>query len=741
MDAMVGATQSQTPVRLRIALYGVVQGVGFRPFVYRLATGLGLTGWVLNSGDGLVIEVQSNLARLDEFVARLEAERPAASVILARESIWLAPGDYASFEIRQSESTAAPRTGILPDLATCPECLHEINTPMERRYAYPFTNCTLCGPRFSIIEALPYDRRHTTMKAFALCAACRREYADPNDRRFHAQPIACPVCGPQLDVTLAAAAATLCQGGIVALKGIGGFQLLADARNENAVAELRRRKQRDGKPFALMLPSLAAVRRYCRLLPEEERILTSSAAPIVLLEPLSSTDLATNVSDSSPFLGVMLPYSPLHHLLLQLHPYPLVATSGNLSGEPIAIDNAEARARLGPVADLFITHNRPIARPCDDSVVRLCGGKEQLLRRARGYAPLPIRVPDTLPRVLAVGPHMKSTVAIACGRDVIVSQHLGDLDSLEARAAFERTIHDLCHLYQFEPDVIACDLHPDYYSTQWARATGKPVIAIQHHHAHAAACAAENDLREPYLAVVWDGTGYGLDHTIWGGEFFAVEAQQFQRIAHLRPFRLPGGDAAVRQGWRAAAAIQHELNLESTAPPVIRRMLETNLNCPLTTSAGRLFDAIAALTGVARESTFEGQAAMLLERAARASTDDAAYPLPLAEETADWAPLIHAVLDDLSHGVASSTVARRFHNALARLILTVAQRTGLSNVVLSGGVFQNDLLTVTASALLRENHFTVFTHQRVPPNDGGISLGQAVLAGALYLPDKSVVLP
>jgi len=730
---MVGRTQSQTPLRLRLALYGVVQGVGFRPFVHRLATGCGLTGWVLNNGDGLVIEIQSTRERIDEFTARLESERPAAALILARESTWLVPDDAATFEIRHSESAAAPRTGILPDLATCPECLREITTPGERRYQYPFTNCTLCGPRFTIIEALPYDRARTTLRGFALCPACDNEYSDPHDRRFHAQPIACPQCGPRLDTTLAETAATLSRGGIVALKGVGGFQLLTDARNTEAVAELRRRKHRDGKPFALMLPDVASVTAYCRLSEEERGILTSPAAPIVLLEPIPGTDLAPNVSDSSPFLGVMLPYSPLHHLLMRLCPYPLIATSGNLSGDPIAIDNTEARTRLGSIADLFVTHNRPIARPCDDSVVRVANGKEQLLRRARGYAPLPIRVPAALPKVLAVGPHMKSTVAIACGHDVIISQHLGDLDSLEARAAFERTIDDLCRLYHFTPDLIACDLHPDYYSTQWARATGKPVVAIQHHHAHAAACAAENDLRSPYLAVVWDGTGYGLDHTIWGGEFFAVHDNHFERIAHLRPFRLPGGDAAVRQGWRAAAAIQHELNLPPAAPPIIRRMLEQNLNCPLTTSAGRLFDAVAALTSITRESTFEGQAAMLLECAARTTNDTTAYPLPLTETHADWGPLIHALLEDIAHAVPPPVIARRFHNALAHLILAAAQRTQLANVVLTGGVFQNALLTTTATSLLHHHHFTVHTHQRVPPNDGGISLGQAVLAAAPVL--------
>ena len=712
---------SEKPLRMRIALYGVVQGVGFRPFVYRLASELGLSGWVLNSGDGLTVEVQGGREKLTLFTARLASERPSASVVLASETTWLAPAGDSPFEIRHSESAQPPRTGMLPDLATCPECLAEIASPAERRYRYPFTNCTLCGPRYTIIESLPYDRPRTTLHSFKLCADCEREHGDPRDRRFHAQPIACPVCGPRLDTTLEEAAAALKAGQIVALKGIGGFQLLADACNPTVVAELRRRKLRDAKPFALMFPDLATVRRFCRVTP---------AAPIVLLEPSGEPGLAANVSDSSPFLGAMLPYSPLHHLLLRLHPAPIVATSGNLSGEPIAIDNDDARARLGQIADLFVTHNRPVARPCDDSVVRINSGREQLMRRARGYAPLPIRVPRTLPRILAVGPHLKNTVAIACGCDVIVSQHLGDLDSLESRLAFERAIDDLCRLYRFEPDLIACDLHPDYYSSQWARASGKPVVAIQHHHAHAAACAAENALEEPYLAVVWDGTGYGLDRTIWGGEFFAVQGGVFERVCHLRPFLLPGGDEAIRHGWRAAASIRHQLDLSSDAPAVIKRMLEQKLNCPVTSSAGRLFDAVAAITGVAQESHFEGQAAMLLERAARRSNDSQAYPLPLTSGVADWAPLVHALLDDLKRRVPQETLARRFHNGLAKLILAVARQTGLPNVVLSGGVFQNELLSSTASARLQANGFTVFTHQRVPPNDGGISLGQAVLATA-----------
>ena len=716
--------------RLRVALYGAVQGVGFRPFVYRLAREMGLSGTVLNSGAGLVVEVEGAREQLERFLERLEAERPPAAVVLARETSILPPAGFAGFEILASSAAEEKTASVLPDLATCPQCLAEVFDPANRRYLYPFTNCTQCGPRYTIVLDIPYDRSRTTMRGFTLCADCLREYTDPADRRFHAQPNACPACGPRLTLGIEEAAREIRAGRILALKGIGGFQLLVDARNQEAVARLRRLKRREEKPFALMLPSLEAVRGCCEVSAEEERLLQSAAAPIVLLRPGKEAGLlAPNVAHNSPYLGVMLPYSPLHHLLMRELGFPVVATSGNLSDEPIAIENEEARQRLGGTADAFLMHDRPVARPCDDSVVRVVRGRESVVRRARGYAPLPVRVPHELRRVLAVGGHLKNTVAIAVGRQVFLSQHVGDLDTPEARRAFERAIDDLCRLYLFEPEIVACDLHPDYASTQWALASGLPVARVQHHQAHAAACAAENDVRGPYLAVSWDGTGYGLDGTVWGGEFFWVEDGRFERVAHPRPFRLPGGEAAIRQGWRAEASLAFEtFGSEAVADPVIRRMLERGVNAPLTTSVGRLFDAVSSMAGIARENLFEGQAAMLLERAIGGLITDDAYPLPESDGAADWRPLIEALREDLKKGAPRGTIAAKFHNALADWIVRVARRMAARQVTLSGGVFQNGYLTERTAALLEARGIAVYTHQRVPANDGGIALGQAVLA-------------
>jgi hydrogenase maturation protein HypF len=708
---------SPTLERLRIALYGAVQGVGFRPFVYRLATQMGLAGTVLNSSSGLVVEIEGARDRVDEFARRLLAEKPAAAVVLAQESCRLAPAGYTGFEILTSRNGADKSAGVLPDLATCPDCLGELLDPGNRRFQYPFANCTQCGPRYSIILDIPYDRPHTTMRRFELCPDCRREYTDPSDRRFHAQPNACPVCGPQLSLAIAEAARAVAGGRILALKGIGGFQLIVDARNESAVATLRKRKRREEKPFALMMPSLAAARDYCCISEAEERLLASPQAPIVLLRPRSGSNLAPNVAHNSPYLGVMLPYSPLHHLLMREFPFPIVATSGNLSDEPITIDNDEARERLAGLADVFLMHDRPVARPIDDSVARVVRGRESVIRRARGYAPLPVRTACDLPPVLAVGGHLKNTIAIAVGRQVFLSQHVGDLDTPEARRAFENAIDDLCRLYRFQPELVACDLHPDYASTQWALQSGLPVVRVQHHHAHAASCAAENDVPEPYLAVAWDGTGYSRDGAIWGGEFFLVERGRFERIAHLRPFRLPGGEAAIRQAWRSAAGLLWELG-EAPGNPVIARMLGSGINSPLTTSVGRLFDAVASIAGVAQENRFEGQAAMLLERAIVPCDD--LYPFP----DGDWAPLVQAARS----GAGAGEIAARFHNALAHWILSVALRAAVPHVVLSGGVFQNAYLTERAAVLLEHAGFAVHTHQRVPANDGGIALGQAVIA-------------
>jgi hydrogenase maturation protein HypF len=730
--------------RLRVALYGAVQGVGFRPFIFRLATALGLRGTVLNSSAGLVIEVDGTRPELERFLTRLEKELPPAAVVLARETSYLAAAGFSKFEILASDSADEKTAAVLPDLATCPECLAELSDPANRRYGYAFTNCTACGPRYSIVLDIPYDRPSTTMRGFTLCPECQREYTDSADRRFHAQPNACPACGPRLAFQaalpgehvaipaggeMAAAARALAAGRILALKGIGGFQLLADARDERTVARLRRLKHREEKPFALMMPSSEMLRQYCEVSPEELRVLRSTAAPIVLLRPRAFTaapPLAPNVAHNSPYLGAMLPYSPLHHLLMRACKFPLIATSGNVSDEPIAIDNAEATERLGGIADAFLMHDRPIARPCDDSVVRVERGRENVLRRARGYAPLPVRVERPLAAVLAVGGHLKNTVAIAVGRQVVVSQHVGDLDTIESRRAFENAIADLCRLYSFRPELVACDLHPDYASTRWALASGLPVVRVQHHHAHAASCAAENAVRGPYLAVAWDGTGYGLDDSIWGGEFFRVEDGRFERVAHLRQFRLPGGDAAIKEGWRAEASLRYEtFGPDAVGAPVIRRMLEGGVNAPLCSSVGRLFDAVSSMAGIARASRFEGQAAMLLERAIDGLRTEDAYPLA---EDGDWRPLVEAVCADVKAAVPPAAVAARFHNALAAWVLAVASRSRVRQVALSGGVFQNGYLVERTAALLEARGFTVYTHQRVPANDGGLALGQAVLA-------------
>jgi hydrogenase maturation protein HypF len=725
--------------RLRITLRGAVQGVGFRPFVYRLATELNLTGWVLNSSAGLVVEVEGPSGQLGIFEQRLDRERPKASVVTALESERIAAEGSTHFEIHLSDSDSGKTVNVLPDLATCAECQKEVFDPGNRRFHYPFTNCTNCGPRYTIVLDIPYDRPNTSMREFPLCPACRDEYEDPSNRRFHAQPNACPVCGPKLSGTIEETAKALAEGKIVALKGIGGFQLLADARNARAVALLRRRKQREEKPFALMIPSLAVAREYCEISAAEVQLLESQAAPIVLLRPKPGTDIASNVAHCSPYLGVMLPYSPLHHLLIERFPHPVIATSGNLSDEPIAISNEEAATRLKNIADHFLMHNRPIVRPCDDSVIRLTRGRAGILRRARGYAPLGIRVSRKLPSVLAVGGHLKNTVAIAVGQDIFLSQHIGDLDTLEARGAFERAIDDLCRLYSFKPEAVVCDLHPDYASTLWAERSGLPIIRVQHHAAHVAACAAENNVEREYLGVSWDGTGYGLDGAIWGGEFFRAQGNNFERVAHLRSFGLPGADVAVREGWRSATSLLFEVFGERTPGMAeaaqctansrldqsqVLNMLTRGVNVVSTTSVGRLFDSVAAITGLARQNRFEGQAAMLLENEIGALHTEEAYPLP----GGDWEPLIRALVADRRDGVARPLISARFHNALVSWILEVAHETGLTQIVFSGGVFQNRYLTERAAAVLESQGLTLHTHRQVPPNDGGIALGQAAMS-------------
>ena len=762
--------------RLRILLTGAVQGTGFRPFVYRLAHELGLAGFVRNTTGGLHLEVEGERERLLAFRDRLGRECPPAALILGGEESWLEAAGAAGFEILDSEQTGKADAAVLPDLATCPDCLAEILDPEARRFGYPFTNCTRCGPRFTIVRELPYDRPRTVMDRFPLCDACRREYEDPADRRFHAQPIACPVCGPRLSVSPAEAAQALREGAIVALKGIGGYQLLCDARSEATVLRLREKKAREWKPLAVLMPSLAILRQYATVDAEEIRLLESSAAPIVLLRARQDGALAPSVTQGSPWLGAMLPYSPLHHLLMREFAAPLVATSGNLSGEPIAIAVEEAHQRLEQTADLFVDHDRPIARPCDDSVTRVVLGRESLIRRARGYAPLPVPVRHSLPRILAVGGHLKSTVALALRRQVVVSQHIGDLDTPQARECFERVVADLCRLYRFTPDVIACDLHPDYWSTRWAQAQGKPVVAIQHHEAHAAACAAENDIDGPFLGVSWDGTGYGHDGTIWGGEIFLFEAglqpsggrgiparsgagvfrekgdatapsrsrlrseeqvypaTHVRRVASLRPFLLPGGEAAAKDTWRCASSVLFDSGVQlegrlAAMEPLLRR----RIGCVPTSSMGRLFDAVAAIAGVCQSNRYEGESGLRLEAEAMAHGPAEPYPLPCPDLEADWRPMILEMVQEMTRESAAGAtpaalISARFHETLAAWTVEIARKSGVRRVVLSGGCFQNAWLTGRCSARLEAAGFSVFVHQRVPANDGGLSLGQAILA-------------
>lgn len=673
---------------------------------------MGLAGWVRNTASGALIEVEGDADALNEFRRRIRRGLPPAAMILAEESSRLAPSGQAGFSIEASEPNELKTAVILPDLATCPECLEEMRTPGERRFGYAFTNCTRCGPRYTIIEAIPYDRPNTTMASFELCEACRAEYENPRDRRFHAQPVACPVCGPRLSGSVESAAAVLGGGGILALKGIGGYQLLCDARDEAALMRLRERKLREWKPFAVLMPSLCELRRHARVSDEEQALLESAAAPIVLLEAIEGTGLAPAVRRGSPWLGAMLPYSPLHHLLMEAFPHPVVCTSGNLSDEPIAIANAEAHERLGAVADAFLDHDRPVARPCDDSVARITAGRTTLLRRARGYAPMPVWTGRAMPRVLALGGHLKSTVALAVSRQVVVSQHIGDLDSPESRDAFVRTIEDLCRLYSFKPDLVACDLHPDYFSSVHASSFGCEVVRVQHHHAHAASCIAEDGLQGAALAVTWDGTGLGTDGTIWGGEMFLVEGGRFQRVAHLRPFLLAGGDAAMKDCSRPASGILHGLG----RPSAHGELIEKRLNCVETTSIGRFFDALAHLGGITERNHFEGEAGLLMEAAAMRESAGRAVPMP----GGDWRELAAAFIEKPS--------ARMLHESLTGWIVETAMETRVNQVALSGGCFQNALLVNLTVGELERRGIRVATHQRVPANDGGISLGQAMLA-------------
>jgi hydrogenase maturation protein HypF len=766
-------TQDAT-ARRRIRVVGVVQGVGFRPFVHRLATELALSGHVGNDTEGVFLEVEGTRENIERFEARLVADAPPLARIFGVEGQPMALRHEHEFRIVASQSDDTARTFVSPDVAVCDECLAEMFDPGDRRARYPFINCTNCGPRFTITIMLPYDRPNTTMRKFELCAECRDEYHDLSDRRYHAQPVACGRCGPRIwfessdgrvegtDAALSATQQSLDRGEVVAIKGLGGYHLACDATSDAAVGRLRARKQRADKPLAVMVRDLQDAHQLAHIDPDEAALLTSPQRPIVLLRRRNDAGLAEQVAPRNPQIGLLLPYTPLHHLLF--HPVPdgaapfptvLVMTSGNLTDEPICYDDTDARERLGPIADTWLLHDRPIHVPCDDSVIRVDDGAELPIRRSRGYAPLPVRVPFELAPVLATGGEIKNTFCLASGRDAWVSQHIGDMGSLETLAAFERSAAQFGQMYRVDPHRVAADAHPGYQTRRWADdCSGRPVDLIQHHHAHVAAVMAEHAVPagERVIAFAFDGTGYGTDGAIWGGEVLVAGYEGFERPAHLRYVPLPGGDATIHKPYRAALAHLWAAGIEWSPdlPPVahasaderavLRRQLERSIHCVPTSSMGRLFDAVSSLLGVRHMASYEAQAAMELEWLATPHVEDAReYQFAIAGDQIETAPVWRALIEDLRQGHPPGPMAAGFHLAVARLIgemaTEVQHSTGLDRVALSGGVFQNALLTRLARTELAALSLGVLTHRVVPPNDGGLALGQAVLAGYSPAPE------
>ncbi len=749
--------------RNRIRLNGIVQGVGFRPFVYRLARECGLSGFVNNNSDGVLIEIEGAPERLAAFRRRLRREAPPLARIVEMRFEEVEPQGQDGFTIRTSQRDSTPSTLISPDVSVCDDCLRELFDPADRRYRYPFINCTNCGPRYTIVKRIPYDRPFTSMSIFPMCEACAREYHDPANRRFHAQPNACPECGPRLrlyrgdgqevetDDPLAETVRLLREGKIVAIKGLGGFHLAVDARNDGAVRELRRRKGRAEKPFALMAPDIDSVRKFCLVSREEAEILQDPVRPIVLLRARADSALAGSVAPGNRYLGFMLPYTPLHHLLLRDHFDALVMTSGNFSEEPIAIKNEEALQRLASLADYLLLHDREILQRCDDSIVRRAGSATRLVRRARGFVPGPVFLTKpTRLRVLACGAELKNTIALSRGDAVFLSQHIGDLDNPEALAFFQQSIAHLQRILEITPEAIAYDLHPEYLSSKWAlRQEGLPKVAVQHHHAHLVSVMAENGVEAPAIGLILDGTGYGTDGTIWGGEVLVGDAHGFRRWAYLSPVPMPGGEAAIRQPWRMAVSylvaafgddyarlsLPFLRNVVPRRLDMLRQMLEKGINSPLTSSCGRLFDGISALLGLRQEISYEAQAAIELEMHVDDSVGDFytdALPQKVVSGALPVAPLVRAVVQDLERGEATGRIAARFHRTLAELFVLAARQarneTGIDTVALSGGVFQNVYFFEYLLHRLQDEAFAVLTHHHVPTNDGGLALGQVVIA-------------
>ena len=751
----------------KITVQGVVQGVGFRPYIYVLASRFGLRGVVRNDSSDAVIEVEGREEQVRSFIQSMVAEAPPLARIEQVRVEDSSVHGYRGFEIQPSETHEAKHVFISPDIAPCDACLGEFRNPNDRRYRYPFLNCTNCGPRFTIVTDVPYDRTNTTMASFPMCSACQGEYDDPRNRRFHAQPTACPLCGPHIQVTdsagtiiplndpVAFAAICLKAGAIFGIKGLGGYHLACDAQQNEVVLLLRRRKQREAKPLALMVPSLESANPFCHINRQEAQLFTSPTRPIVLLRKRDNVPLAESIAPGHRHLGIMLPYTPLHYRLMDAMDGPLVMTSGNLTDEPIAYEDQDAIARLSGIADYFLIHNRPIHMRCDDSVVRIVSGRELFLRRSRGYAPLPIKLKRAVPvPLLACGGQMKNTFSLARGRYAFLSHHIGDLDDYRTYQSFLDGIEHFKTLFSVTPEAVVHDLHPSYLSTQYARSVQSlPQIAVQHHHAHIAACMAENGHAGPVIGVAFDGTGYGTDGQIWGGEFLLAEYDRFDRLAHLGELPLPGGEQAIHQPWRMAAACLHHAYGDAMSRldlpflhrmgdrlwPVLNWMIAKRINTPLTSSAGRLFDGIASLIGVRDEVQYEAQAAIELELLAEGRNEKDLYPICFHDQgdrfVAGTRGIIRGVVDDLLIHTPAPVIAGRFHSTMAALIHQTCRRirrtTGLRDVALSGGCFQNVRLLTETLERLSADGFQVLTHHKVPSNDGGLSLGQVAVAAAV----------
>ncbi len=747
--------------RAEIAITGIVQGIGFRPYIYNLAQKHTIRGWVLNNGNGVFIDAEGEDGNLQKFIQDIPKLAPSLARIESLRVKFLKPLGYPSFEIRKSKETQEKFVLISPDVSTCDQCLSELLSPQNFRYRYPFINCTLCGPRFTIIKDIPYDRHKTTMASFKMCNLCQSEYENPSDRRFHAQPNACPACGPSLRLVdregkeipgdpIEETLTLFEKGRIVAIKGLGGFHLACDAKNQEVVSTLRSRKYREDKPFAVMCQDIEEVQNHCELSLEEENLLLSTARPIVILRRKKGCGIAPAVAPYQNTLGVMLPYSPLHYLLFQGSLKTLVMTSGNITDEPICYKNEEAFQRLSRIADYFLFHNREIHMRCDDSVTRVFEGKPYILRRSRGYVPYPIKLSFPIEMILACGGELKNTFCLTRDQYAFVSHHIGDLENLETLTSFEEGIEHFKRLFSIEPKALAYDLHPDYLSTKYALSIPDlPKVGVQHHHAHIVSCMAENGLEGEVIGVALDGTGYGTDGTLWGGEFLKVSLKDFIRLAHLKQVPMPGGAMAIKEPWRMAMVYLEEAfgeewpeleidfvkRIDTKKTEVLKMMIKRGLNTPFSTSMGRLFDAVSSLLSIRDYVNYEGQAAIELEMIADKDVK-ASYSFHFVQKEGpieiDLSQMIREIIYDLREGISAPEISGKFHQTISRLIIEmcnlIRDREGLNRVVLSGGVFQNMFLLSRVIEGLKESGFEVYTHHLLPTNDGGICLGQAVIA-------------